>query len=160
MAPTPLRPTATALARYPIPVELIAALYRADATDFARLVAHMPEYGRARIAAYCVERERLHHLGVRLAATCGEAALIKAAGAEVGAALFAHARIETAETDIGSGETAASAEAPARDPAQATAQMTGEVTAQAPAPALAQMQIIDLPGASTGRAPQDRARAA
>ncbi|MDR7037484.1 hypothetical protein J2X36_002231 [Methylobacterium sp. BE186] len=130
MPSTPLRPTATALARYPIPVELIAALYRASASDFARLVAHMPEYGRARIAAYCVERERLHQLGVRLAATCGEAALVKAAGAEVGAALFAHARSETAEPEAG------------------------------PTPAPSHLQMIDLSGGATEQAPQGRARAA
>ncbi|MER2268319.1 hypothetical protein [Methylobacterium oxalidis] len=113
MSSLPLRPTATALARYPIPIELIAALYRADEESFARMTGRMPEYGRARIAAYCVERERLHRLGLRLAGTCGEAALIKAAGPEVGAALYAHARHELAETLSGQPQPVAPSGEPA-----------------------------------------------
>ena len=94
MASAPLRPTAAALARYPIPVGLIASLYRADEDEFARLIAPLSEYARARIAAYCVERERLHPLALQVASTCGEAVLIKAAGPEAGAALFAQSRVE------------------------------------------------------------------
>ena len=93
MTSTPLRPTAAALARYPIPAELIASLYRADESEFARLIAAMPEYGRARVAAYCIGRERLQLLGLKIAAECEEAALVKAAGAEVGSALFAQSRV-------------------------------------------------------------------
>ena len=62
VASTPLRPTAAALARYPIPAGLIASLYRADEAEFAKLVAPLSEYARARIAVYCVEKERLHPL--------------------------------------------------------------------------------------------------
>ncbi|GJE45149.1 hypothetical protein [Methylobacterium soli] len=92
MASTPLRPMAASLAKYPIPIELIAALYRASEGEFGRLVSTMPEYGRARIAAYCTERERLQPLALKLASTCEEATLIKAAGAETGADLFAQSR--------------------------------------------------------------------
>ena len=94
MTSTFLRPTAAALARYPIPVELIAALYRASESEFTTTMATLPEYGRARIAAYCNGRERLNRLGLKIAATCEEAALIKAAGAEAGTALFAHSRTD------------------------------------------------------------------
>jgi hypothetical protein len=94
VASTPLRPTAAALARYPIPAGLIASLYRADEGEFAKLVAPLSEYARARIAAYCVEKERLHPMALRIASNCAEAALVKAAGAEVGAALFAQSRVE------------------------------------------------------------------
>jgi hypothetical protein len=92
MAASPLRPTTPTLAKYPIPVELITALYRARGADLDTLVAGMTEYARARVAAYCVERERLLDLGLHMAATCGEATLMKAAGAKAGAALFAQSR--------------------------------------------------------------------
>ena len=92
VASTPLRPTAAALARYPIPAGLIASLYRADDGEFAKLVAPLSEYARARIATYCVEKERLHPLALKVASRCAEAVLVKAAGAEVGAALFAQSR--------------------------------------------------------------------
>ena len=85
MAASPLRPTAPTLAKYPIPVELITTLYRARGAELDALIAGMPEYARARVAAYCVERERLLDLGERMAGTCGEATLIKAAGAKAGA---------------------------------------------------------------------------
>ena len=94
VASTPLRPTAAALARYPIPAGLIASLYRADEGEFAKLVAPLSEYARARIATYCIEKERLHPLALKVASSCAEAALVKAAGAEVGAALFAQSRVE------------------------------------------------------------------
>ncbi|GJE43695.1 hypothetical protein [Methylobacterium soli] len=94
MASTPLRPTAAALARYPIPAGLIASLYRADEGEFAALVAPLSEYARARIAAYCVEKERLHLLALKVASNCAEAVLVKAAGVEIGAALFAQSRVE------------------------------------------------------------------
>lgn len=92
MAASPLRPTTPTLAKYPIPVELITTLYRARGAELDALIAGMPEYARARVAAYCVERERLLELGQRMAGTCGEATLIKAAGAKAGAALFALSR--------------------------------------------------------------------
>ncbi|MCJ2081942.1 hypothetical protein [Methylobacterium sp. J-090] len=92
MAASPLRPTAPTLAKYPIPVELITTLYRAQGAELDALIAGMPEYARARVAAYCVERERLLDLGHRMAGTCGEATLIKAAGSKAGAALFAQSR--------------------------------------------------------------------
>ena len=92
MKPAPLRPTASTLAKYPVPVELITALYRADEVEFARLIATLPEYGRARMAAYCAERERLQPLSLKVARTCAEATLAKAAGKEAGAALFAESR--------------------------------------------------------------------
>jgi hypothetical protein len=94
VASTPLRPTAAALARYPIPAGLIASLYRADEAEFAKLVAPLSEYARARIAVYCVEKERLHPLALKVAGGCAEAALVRAAGAEVGAALFAQSRVD------------------------------------------------------------------
>jgi hypothetical protein len=94
VASTPLRPTAAALARYPIPAGLIASLYRADEGEFAALVAPLSEYARARIAAYCVEKERLHLLALKVASSCAEAVLVKAAGVEIGAALFAQSRVE------------------------------------------------------------------
>lgn len=95
MAASP-RPTATVLARYPVPVELIAALFRADDEELDRLLAGMPEYGRARVAAYCAEKERLAPLGLRVARTCAEASLVKVAGAAIGASLFTRSRVEAA----------------------------------------------------------------
>lgn len=92
MANSPLRPLTSVLARYPIPIELIAALYRADAVEFERMMETMPEYGRARVAAYCTDRDRLHSLGARIARTCQESTLVQAAGAKVGADLFASSR--------------------------------------------------------------------
>ncbi len=49
------RPHPSALARYPVPIELISALFRADDAERDRLLAPMPAYGRARIAAYCAD---------------------------------------------------------------------------------------------------------
>lgn len=92
MASSPLRPTTPTLAKYPIPVELITTLYRAEGAELDALIAGMTEYARARVAAYCVERERLLDLGLRMAGTCGEATLMKAAGAKAGAALFEQSR--------------------------------------------------------------------
>lgn len=88
------RPSAAILARYPIPIELISALYRADEAEFGRLIAGMPEYGRARIATYCVDRPRLHPLGLRIARTCEEGVLVRVAGQAVGASLFAQSRVD------------------------------------------------------------------
>ncbi|WP_336492232.1 hypothetical protein, partial [Methylobacterium nigriterrae] len=82
------------------PVGLIAPLYRADENEFARLLAPISEYARARIAAYCVERDNLHALALKIAGTCEEATLIKAAGAEIGAALFTQSRIAEASRPV------------------------------------------------------------
>ncbi|MGV7032272.1 hypothetical protein [Methylobacterium symbioticum] len=90
------RPSAATLARYPIPIELISALFRADETEFDRLITGMPEYGRARIAAYCVERERLQPLGLRIARTCEEGVLVRVAGPAAGASLFTQSRLREA----------------------------------------------------------------
>lgn len=92
MANSPLRPATSALAKYPVPIELISALYRADDAEFGKIMSKMPDYGRARVAAYCNERGRLNELGLRIAGTCGEAILIKAAGAKTGADLFTNSR--------------------------------------------------------------------
>lgn len=96
MANSPMRPMTPVLGRYPIPIELIAALYRADDAEFGKLMRTIPEYGRARVAAYCTDRERLHRLGLRIAGTCAEAILVQAAGAKVGADLYASSRAEAA----------------------------------------------------------------
>lgn len=96
MATSPMRPMTPVQGRYPIPIEMIAALYRADAAEFEHLMRTMPEYGRARVAAYCTDRERLHHLGLRIAGTCAEATLVQAAGAQAGADLYANSRAEPA----------------------------------------------------------------
>lgn len=95
MAASP-RPTAAFLARYPVPIELISSLYRADDGERERLLSALPEHGRARVAAYCAETERLQRLGLRAASTCAEASLIRAAGATIGASLFARSRINAA----------------------------------------------------------------
>lgn len=95
MATSP-RPTAAFLARYPVPIELISALYRADDGERDRLLSSLPEHGRARLAAYCAETERLQPLCLRVASTCAEASLVRAAGAAIGASLFARSRINTA----------------------------------------------------------------
>ncbi|MGU3469202.1 hypothetical protein ACLBXO_30625 [Methylobacterium sp. C33D] len=87
------RPHPSALARYPVPIELISALFRADDAERDRLLAPMPAYGRARIAAYCAEHARLEALGLKVARTCDEATLVRAAGETVGADLFARARV-------------------------------------------------------------------
>ena len=93
MASASNRPATAALARYPIPIELISALYRADDQEFDRLVSTMPEYGRARLAIYCVDRKRLQSLGLKMARTCGETALVRVAGTAVGESLFMQSRI-------------------------------------------------------------------
>jgi hypothetical protein len=133
VASPPLRPTAAALARYPIPAGLIASLYRADEGEFAKLVAPLSEYARARIATYCVEKERLHPLALKVASSCAEAALVKAAGAEVGAALFARSRVEAT---------------------------TEPAPQSAPEPASAAMQIVDFAMLSQPQDPDERAQAA
>lgn len=94
MATSP-RPTAAFLARYPVPIELISALYRADDGERDRLLSALPEHGRARVAAYCAETERLQPLCLQVASTCAEASLIRAAGPAIGASLFARSRIDT-----------------------------------------------------------------
>lgn len=96
MASASNRPTTSALARYPIPIELISALFKADEREFDRLVAPISDYGRARIAVYCAEREKLRPLGMKVARHCDEAALVRAAGAPIGAELFIQSRIEPA----------------------------------------------------------------
>ncbi|MGH1570366.1 hypothetical protein ACRAWG_06465 [Methylobacterium sp. P31] len=86
------RPHPSALAKYPVPIELISALFRADDEERERMLARMPAYGRARLAAYCVETGRLEELGLKVARACDEATLVKAAGPKVGADLFARSR--------------------------------------------------------------------
>lgn len=86
------RPHPSALARYPVPIELISALFRADDAERDRLLAPMPTYGRARIAAYCADNARLAALGLKVARSCDEATLVKAAGQAVGADLYARSR--------------------------------------------------------------------
>ncbi len=94
MANSPMRPMTPVQGKYPIPIELIAALYRADEAQFGNLMRTIPEYGRARVAAYCTDRERLHTLGLRIAGTCAEATLVQAAGPKAGADLYASSRAE------------------------------------------------------------------
>lgn len=89
-------PTATFLSRYPVPIGLISSLYRADDHERDRLLSALPEQGRARLAAYCAETERLQPLSLRVASTCAEASLVRAAGATIGASLFARSRIDVA----------------------------------------------------------------
>jgi hypothetical protein len=79
-----------------VPIELISALYRADDGERDRLLSALPEHGRARVAAYCTETERLQPLGLQAASTCAEASLVRAAGAAIGASLFARSRINAA----------------------------------------------------------------
>jgi hypothetical protein len=86
------RPHPSALAKYPVPIELISALFRADDAERERLLAPMPAYGRARIAAYCADNARLAELGLKVARTCDEAVLVKAAGPTAGADLYARSR--------------------------------------------------------------------
>lgn len=93
---TPPRPAAAALTRYPVPIELISSLYRADDGERGRLLSGLPEHGRARVAAYCTETERLRPLSLQVASTCAEASLVRAAGAAIGASLFTRSRIAAA----------------------------------------------------------------
>jgi hypothetical protein len=86
------RPLPTAFARYPIPLELLAVLHRATEDDVDALVSRMPETGRARLAAYCTDKDHLHRLGLRIAGTCDEAALVRVVGADAGASLYAQSR--------------------------------------------------------------------
>ncbi|MHB2210789.1 hypothetical protein [Methylobacterium sp. CM6257] len=88
------RPHPGALAKYPVPIGLISALFRADDEERERMLARMPAYGRARLAAYCAENGRLVELGLKVARACDEATLVKAAGPEAGAALFARSRAD------------------------------------------------------------------
>ncbi|EIZ81855.1 hypothetical protein WYO_5443 [Methylobacterium sp. GXF4] len=89
-------PTAAFVARYPVPIGLISSLYRADDGERDHLLSTMPEHGRARVAAYCAESERLQPLSLLVASTCAEARLVRAAGATIGASLFARSRIDVA----------------------------------------------------------------
>lgn len=91
------RPHPGALAQYPIPIELISALFKADDAERDRLLARMPAYGRARIAAYCAVNARLEQLGLKVARSCDEATLVKAAGPKTGPDLFRRSRIEPAD---------------------------------------------------------------
>ncbi|GJD50682.1 hypothetical protein OPKNFCMD_3427 [Methylobacterium crusticola] len=93
MAQHQTRPLPSAFARYPIPLELLAALHRASEDDVGSLVARMPETGRARLAAYCTDKDHLHRLGLRIAGTCDEAALVRVAGPDAGASLYAQSRL-------------------------------------------------------------------
>ena len=86
------RPTPAALSAYPVPIELITSLYRATQDQFEAMLARMPENGRARVAAYCTESDRLVPLGLRIARTCEAPALIRVAGEAAGADLFAQSR--------------------------------------------------------------------
>jgi hypothetical protein len=52
MATSP-RPTAAFLARYPVPIELISALYRADDGERDRLLSALPEHARAGCRLLC-----------------------------------------------------------------------------------------------------------
>lgn len=90
------RPHPGALARYPVPIELISGLFRADDEERDHLLARMPSYGRARIAAYCAANGRLEELGLKVARTCDEATLVKAAGPVLGAHLFIRSRLDKA----------------------------------------------------------------
>jgi hypothetical protein len=53
----------------------------------------MPETGRARLAAYCTDKDHLHRLGLRIAGTCDEAALVRVVGPDAGASLYALSRL-------------------------------------------------------------------
>jgi hypothetical protein len=90
------RPHPGALANYPVPIELISALFKADPVQRDRLLASMPVYGRARIATYCAANARLEDLSLQVARTCDEATLLRAAGPKVGADLFKRSRIASA----------------------------------------------------------------
>lgn len=65
---------------YPVPIELICALYRADDDKFGRLIAVMPEAVRTTLASYCAEQKRLRPLSIKMARTCEEAGLVHLAG--------------------------------------------------------------------------------
>ena len=104
-----------------------------DEGEFAKLVAPLSEYARARIATYCVEKERLHPLALKVASSCTESALVTAAGAKVGAALFAQSRVEVTI-----------------EPTPQSAQET----------ASAAMQIIDFAMVSQAQDPDECAQAA
>ena len=93
------RPYPGMLAKYPVPIELISALYHAGDREFSQLLDRMPEHGRARIAVYCAEKERLQPLGLKVARSCDEAALVRAAGLTVGASLFKQSRAEAEASD-------------------------------------------------------------
>lgn len=99
MAPDGNRPHPGALAQYPIPIELISALFKADDEERDRLLARMATYGRARIAAYCAANERLEDLGLKVARTCDESTLVRAAGIKLGADLFARSRADAIGED-------------------------------------------------------------
>jgi hypothetical protein len=87
-----VRPMPKAFAQYPIPLELLAALHRAGDGEVEAMVARVPETGRARLAAYCTDKDHLHRLGLRIAGTCGEATLMRVVGPDAGASLYAQSR--------------------------------------------------------------------
>ena len=154
MAASPLRPTTPTLAKYPIPVELITTLYRARGAELDALIAGMPEYARARVAAYCVERERLLDLGQRMAGTCGEATLIKAAGLKAGAALFAQSR-PVAEPEITVPEVDVAEPAITADPVPAPLLRVLEFpAAPAPAPVAGEADTAQSPAMATSARPK------
>ncbi|WP_246154441.1 hypothetical protein [Methylobacterium oryzihabitans] len=89
MSQSAARSQHSAFAQYPIPLELLAALHRASEDELTSMVARMPETGRARLAAYCTDKDHLQRLGLRIAGTCDEAALMRVVGADAGASLYA-----------------------------------------------------------------------
>lgn len=88
---TEIRPLPPSMAGYPVPVELLSALYRATEEEAEAIASRIPEPARARLALYCYGKSHLNQLGLRIAAGCAETTLVRAAG-PAGAVLFEQSR--------------------------------------------------------------------
>ncbi|WP_020180622.1 hypothetical protein [Methylopila sp. M107] len=64
----------------PVPLDLLNALYRADAAHIGGMIAGLNAQQRAHLAIYCYGRAHFRELGLAIAANCDASALISLAG--------------------------------------------------------------------------------
>jgi hypothetical protein len=64
----------------PISTDALAALYRAESSLLAGMVAALPPLVRARLALHCYGRAHLRDIGLTIAASCAPADLERLAG--------------------------------------------------------------------------------
>ncbi|WP_375464611.1 hypothetical protein [uncultured Methylobacterium sp.] len=76
----------------PVSLELLGAVYRADAYDFPEIVERIPPLKRAQLAAYLYGKSHMHQLGLQVARACAREDLIRAAG-EVGSVIHGQAHL-------------------------------------------------------------------
>ncbi len=87
----------------PVSLDLLGAVYRADAETLDLILSDLSEATRAKLAAYLYGRSHTNALGLRVAATCDGSSLRRAAGL-LGNALYEqsrHAEKPAAKTHAG-----------------------------------------------------------